>query len=130
MIIFFLVTNSHYFLIETLFQNFSLIQPGAGNFSGAVGGSFIRGGSIIYELALKFAAPALIFLLLVDISIAFIARVMPQMNVFFVSLPLKIGVGIMVLIVSLRLFQVLFSSIYNEVETFVFTIINNLRTVS
>ena len=130
MIIFFLVTNSHHFLVETLFQNFSLIEPGGGVFSAGVGQSFVNSGSIMYELALKFAAPAMIFLLLVDISIAFIARVMPQMNVFFVSLPLKIGVGIMVLIISLRLFQVLFSTIYNEVETFVYSIINNLRTVS
>ncbi len=103
------------------------MPPGTSHFSAGIGQTFIRGGALIYEMAVKFAAPAMIFLLLVDISIAFIARVMPQMNVFFVSLPLKVGVGIMVLIISLRLFQVLFSYIYNELENFVFTIIQNIR---
>jgi len=129
MVVYFLVTNSHYLLIETMFQNFTLIQPGTGHFSAGVGQSMIHGGSLLFEIAIKFAAPAMVFLLLIDISIAFVARVMPQMNVFFVTLPLKIGVGIMVLIISLRLFQVLFSYIYNEVENMIFIIIQNLKAV-
>lgn len=126
MVIFFLITNSHYFLIETLFQNFAIIKPGSGYLTAGVGQAFVYSGTILFEMALKFAAPAMIFLLLVDISIAFIARVMPQMNVFFVSLPLKVGVGIVILIISLRLFQVLFGYVYGEVENFVLTIMNRM----
>jgi flagellar biosynthetic protein FliR len=127
MVIFFLVTNSHYFLIETLFQNFSLIPPGTGHFAAGVGNSFVDGGSLLFTIAVQFAAPALVFLLLVDISIAFVARVMPQMNVFFVTLPLKIGVGIMVLIISLRLFQVMFGYINSEIQNLVITIMQELK---
>jgi len=127
MVTFFIITNSHYFLIETLFQNFTLIPPGGGHFSAELGRTFISGGSQLFKIAVQFAAPAMIFLLLVDISIAFIARVMPQMNVFFVTLPLKIGVGMMVLIISLRLFQVLFSYINDEIENMVIVIMQNLR---
>ena len=41
-----------------------------------------------------------IVLLLVDTVVAVMARTMPQMNIFFVSLPLKILVGLAVLAVS------------------------------
>jgi len=124
--VFFLVTNSHHFLIETLFQNFKMVKLGTATLKAGVGQTVVSGGSIIYDLALKFAAPSLIFLLSVDVAIAFMARVMPQLNIFFVSLPLKIGVGIVLLIVSLRIFQGLFSFIINEMEVFVYMIVKGL----
>lgn len=125
-ITFFLVTNSHYFLMATIFENFKIIHLGSAAFHPAAGRALIQGGVILYELALKFAAPTMVFLLTVDVAIAFMARVMPQLNVFFISLPLKIGAGIFLLIVSLRIFQGLFSYVYNELEVFVTTIIRSV----
>ena len=126
MVIFFLVTNSHYFLIATIFENFNMIKLGTAEFHPVIGREFIRGGSIMYDLALKFAAPTMVFLLVVDVAIAFMARVMPQLNVFFVSLPLKIGIGIFLLIISLKIFQSLFSYVIIEMETFVTSIIKGI----
>jgi len=41
-------------------------------------------------------------LLLLDLALAVVARTMPQLNVFIVSLPLKIFVGLVVLALSAR----------------------------
>ena len=125
-ITFFLVTNSHYFLIAAIFENFNLIHLSSCTFNPAAGRAFMNGGVILYELALKFAAPTMVFLLTVDVAIAFMARVMPQLNIFFISLPLKIGAGIFLLIISLRIFQGLFSYVYDELEVFVATIIRSV----
>lgn len=126
-VVFFLVTNSHYFLIETLFYNFKMIKLGAATLKPGIGQTIISGGSVIYDLALKFAAPSMIFLLTVDVAIAFMARVMPQLNIFFISLPLKLGIGIILLIISLRIFQGLFSYIINEMQVFVHLIIRGMQ---
>ena len=126
MVTVFLVTNSHYFLIATIFDNFRFIPLGAAAFHPAVGREFLHAGTQMYDIALKFAAPTLIFLLTVDVSIAFMARVMPQLNVFFISLPLKIGMGIFLLIVSLKIFQSLFGYIFMQLESFVTVIIRGL----
>jgi len=125
-ITFFLVTNSHYLLIATLFENFKLVHLGGASLNPALGRTIVRGGSLIYELALRFAAPTMIFLLTLDIIIAFMARVMPQLNIFFISLPLKIGAGIFLLIVSLKIFQSLFGYVYGELETFLTTIVRSI----
>ncbi len=125
-LLFFLITNSHYFLIQTLYQNFSLIPLSGGHMSSELGRTLVSGGTMMYNLALRFAAPALIFLLSVDVAIAFVARLMPQMNIFFVSLPLKIGVGLILLIISLKIFQVIFSYFYDQVQTYVYTIIQDI----
>ncbi|MBT7790167.1 MAG: flagellar biosynthetic protein FliR, partial [Calditrichaeota bacterium] len=94
MIMFFLVTNGHYLFIEIIFKNFNLIPLGGAEFSPETGITIIRGGAMAFEIALRFAAPAMVFLLLVDVAIALTARVMPQMNIFLVTLPLKIGAGL------------------------------------
>ncbi len=118
-ITFFLVTNSHYYLIAVLFKNFSLIPIAAASFHPVVGRDLIHGGSLMFDLALKFGAPLMVFLLTIDVAIAFMARVMPQLNIFFISLPLKIGVGIFLLVLSLNIFQSLFAYVNTELQTFV-----------
>ena len=116
MIIVFVVTNSHHLLLETIYRNFSIILPGTAVFEPALGRAIISWGSLMFELGVQFAAPALIFLILVDFALAFMARVMPQMNVFFISLPLKIGVGIVMLIISLNIIQMMFGYIIQQLE--------------
>ncbi len=128
-VIFFLITDSHYFLIQTLYENFKIVQLGEGVFRPLVGEKLIEGGSMIYQLAVRFAAPAMIFLLLIDISLAFLARVMPQMNIFFVGLPLKVGMGIFTIIISLKIFQGLFGFIYDQMQTYVFTLVHGIGSL-
>jgi flagellar biosynthetic protein FliR len=45
-------------------------------------------------------APVVFVLLLVDTVVAVMARTMPQMNIFLLSLPLKILVGLLTLALS------------------------------
>jgi len=122
-IIFFLVTESHHFLIQIIYFNFQEVPLAGAVLNPILGESMVIGGRMIFDLALRFAAPVMVFLLLLDVAIAFMARVMPQLNVFFISLPLKIGSGIFLLVISLKIFQTLFAYIYSEMETFVSTLI-------
>ncbi len=114
MVTLFIVLNGHFLLIETLFANFDIIPLMYAKMPPEVGTSLIKGGTIAFDIAIRFAAPALVFFALVDIAIGFIARVMPQMNIFMVALPLKSGLGIIFLIITLNLMQVLFDIVYNS----------------
>ncbi len=126
MILFFLAMDGHLFLVEILFRNFQMIPLGMGELSADAGNTIIRGGSKIYQTGVQFAAPMMVFLLLVDTGIGFMARVMPQMNVFFVSMPLKIGLGFVMLMVSLNIFQLLFDMIYHDMIQFTADLIGML----
>jgi flagellar biosynthesis protein FliR len=126
MIMAFLVTNGHYLFIETIFRNFTLIPLGGVEFSPDTGITIVKAGSMAFEIALRFAAPAMVFLLLVDIAIALTARVMPQMNIFLVTLPLKIGAGLFVVIFSLDIFQILFDPVYDDLAATIGTLVTNL----
>lgn len=126
MVLFFLAMDGHLFLVETLFRNFQLIPLGLGELTADAGDAIVKGGSRIYQLGIQFVAPAMVFLLLVDAGIGFMARVMPQMNVFFVALPLKIGMGIIMLIASLNIFQLLFDVVYNDMVQFTVELVGKL----
>jgi type III secretion protein T len=52
----------------------------------------------IVALALLFAAPAMIAMFLSEFALGLISRFAPQLNVFFLSMPVKSGVGILILI--------------------------------
>lgn len=55
----------------------------------------------VFSIGLQLAAPALIALLLTDLFFGIINRVAPQVNVFFLSMPVKMLVGIVVILIAL-----------------------------
>lgn len=108
-LIYFLTVEGHYVLIETLVKSFEMVQPGGAVFQARIGEHLINGGSLMYDIAFRLAAPALVFLILIDIALAFVTRMMPQANIFFISLPLKLGVGVVILILTLNIVQLMFA---------------------
>ena len=122
-ITFFLVTNSHHLFITTMVSNFDMIPVGGGVFTAKLGRIISQTGSAAFVIAIKFSAPAISLLLVTDAAIALMARVMPQMNIFIVSMPLKLGVGLYALIASLNIFQVLFNSVYGEISQYLDAVI-------
>ena len=119
--------KGHLFLIETMVRHFEIIPLGLNQLSDQTGQAIISGGSMMFLKGLQFAAPAMIMLLLIDTGIGFMARVMPQMNIFFVALPIKIGVGIIMLIFSVNIFQSMFDVIFNDLTIITNELISSFR---
>jgi flagellar biosynthetic protein FliR len=59
----------------------------------------------VFVMAIKLAAPVITALFLTSLALGIIARTVPQMNVFIVGFPLKIGVGMAMIMFSIPLFQ-------------------------
>jgi flagellar biosynthetic protein FliR len=57
----------------------------------------------VFRLGMQLVIPFYCALLLADIGLGFLARTVPQMNVFILGLPLKVGLGFFVLIIALPL---------------------------
>jgi flagellar biosynthesis protein FliR len=55
----------------------------------------------IFVSALEIAAPVMLALLITDVAFGMVSRVMPQLNVFAVGFPMKVGVSLLVVSVSL-----------------------------
>ena len=55
----------------------------------------------IFVSAIEVAAPALLALLITDVAFGVVSRVVPQLNVFAVGFPMKVGVALLVVGISL-----------------------------
>ncbi len=126
-ILLFLAVDGHHFLIRLLMQNFQLVPLDTGVLQPASGRMLIDGSTEMFRLALRLAAPAIILALMLDVGVGVLARAMPRLQVFFVALPLKLIVGVFALVVSLQLFQALFSAMYSEFQEYVVTLLATMR---
>ena len=96
----FLLLNGHHFVIEALQLSYTAVPIGGLSLNTLLGAGVIKLTAFVFLVAVKLAAPIIVALFLVDVGLGVLARVVPQMNVFMVSFPLKIAVGLMMLMTT------------------------------
>jgi flagellar biosynthetic protein FliR len=69
----------------------------------------------MFLLALKVAMPIAGAIFLLDVILAFLARSVPQMNLFIVGLPIKILAGLLLLFVLIPVLNNFYSEIIFDV---------------
>ncbi len=97
----FLTINAHHWFLRALADSYRLVPPFGFQFSNSLMDQIVQIGGSMFVIALKIGAPIIAVLLLTSIAFGLIARTVPQMNVFFVAMPLKIFVGLLFLGLSL-----------------------------
>jgi len=101
----FLAIDGHHAILTAFSDSYQMIPVGIFNFQGSAGDMLIKFTAYAFTIAVKLAAPVMITLFLVTVSLGVIARTVPQMNIFIVGLPLKIGIGFLVLAAALPVFR-------------------------
>lgn len=104
-IVIFISVGAHRLFIRSLLQSYEFI-PALAFPKFAPGWSpaaemIVKLTASVLSIGLQLAAPALIALLLTDLFFGIINRVAPQVNVFFLSMPVKMLVGIIVVLIAL-----------------------------
>lgn len=89
----FLVLNGHLELLNAVGMSFQYIPPGGLLLTPELTKHIFEFSNLMFILAIKIAAPVMAALLLVDLSLALIARAAPQMHVLVLGFPIKISVG-------------------------------------
>lgn len=97
----FLSLDGHLLLLRAITDSVKLIPLGGVGMPPGTGDILIRAFAGTFVTALKIAAPVLAALFLTNVALGIVARTVPQMNVFVVGLPLRVAVGLGVLVVSL-----------------------------
>jgi flagellar biosynthesis protein FliR len=117
----FLVTNSHYFLIQGIAGSFNLVPLPFIHLDPSVGGNVVLFFTQAFLVVFKIAAPSVFALLITNIALAFMAKVAPQMNVFVIGLPIQVSVGLIMMAVSIPLIGTvapeLFANVASQMDT-------------
>ena len=87
-------------MLQALRLSFDVVPLGGLVLGGAVADQLISLTATVFVVAVKIAAPVIVAGFLVNVAMAILTRVAPQIHVFILSFPLRAGVGLIVLAVS------------------------------
>lgn len=90
-------------LITSIYYSYLTLPPGGGWVFNRSFLAFIsHEWRLMYELCLGFAMPSMVAMLLVDMALGLVNRSAQQLNVFFLSMPIKSVMSLLLLIISLN----------------------------
>lgn len=101
----YLGVDGHHMLFRALFQSFEIIPVTEFRVSGRLIELFIAHTNDIFIIGLQIAAPPLAALFITQVAMGLLARVAPQMNVFMLSFPLNIAIGLMLFSIGLPVIE-------------------------
>src|SRR5215469_9255619 len=90
-------TDSHHLVIAALNDSYAVFAPGETVGSGDIAALATRAFNAAFRIGLQLSAPFLVFGLVFNIGLGVLARLMPQMQVYFVAVPLSIFAGFLIL---------------------------------
>lgn len=94
-------TDMHHLVIGALHDSYTLFSPGELPPFGDAAALATRTVAGAFRIAVQLSAPFLVFGILFNLGLGVLSRLMPQMQVYFVGVPLSIGVGFLILMVVL-----------------------------
>ncbi len=113
----FLTMDGHHMLIRALFDSFSSLPPGKAVFNAGIS-DIVQGifGSVL-ATGVRIAAPIVATVLILDVALGTISRMVPQMNIFVIGMPLKIIIGLIIITITIPLFVSVMQSIFELMDT-------------
>jgi flagellar biosynthesis protein FliR len=94
-------TDSHHLVIAALSDSYKIFAPGESMLTGDVASLATQAFATAFKIGLQLSAPFLVFGLVFNIGLGVLARLMPQMQVYFVGAPLSILAGFLILAIVL-----------------------------
>ncbi len=101
-------TDMHHLAIGALDQSYALFRPGELLPTSDITQLMLNIISSAFKIGIQLAAPFLVFGLLFNLGLGILARLMPQLQVFFLGLPLSILIGFAMLFAFIGLVMITF----------------------
>ena len=92
-ILLFLSANGHHLFLSIISRSYESFPAGSIPTIPVLTTGIIQAGSTMFFSGLKIAAPILAAFLVLMVVLAILARIVPEMNILFISLPLRVGLG-------------------------------------
>lgn len=90
----FVAVGGHLWLMRAIVASFTLAPPDRMPRTGVLVEGLLVRSDDMFVIALQLAAPLMAALLITDVALGIMSRAAPQMNVFIVGLPVKVGLAL------------------------------------
>jgi flagellar biosynthetic protein FliR len=106
--------DAHHALLRGMAFSLREVAPGSG-FHELDAEAVIRQFGLMFSLGVALIIPVMLCLLLAETGLAVVSRVLPQMNVFVVGVPVKIVVGLAVFALTMGTLQPVMARVYASI---------------
>ncbi len=94
--------NAHQWLFAAIYKSFQSFPPGAEfMFTGDLVSQVLHLSSSVFTIGISMILPIFCVMFVSEVLMGFMSKMMPQMNIFMVAIPLKIYVGIVLMLMFL-----------------------------
>lgn len=97
----YLLINGHHFLFKAIAKSYHILPVDRMSYAGSMVEKLIGLSAGIFVVAIQISAPVMAALFITQVALGLLSRVAPQMNVFMLSFPLNIMIGLTLLSLSL-----------------------------
>lgn len=94
-VLLFFSVNGHHLFLLILAKSYESFPVGVVPTIDVLTGGVVGAGSAMMVASLRLAAPALAAFLVLMVALALLARLVPEMNILFVSMPMRLGMGLL-----------------------------------
>jgi flagellar biosynthetic protein FliR len=108
-------TDLHHLVIAALNDSYRLFAPGEMLPFGDIAALVTKTVSAAFRVGIQLSAPFLVFGLLFNVGLGVLSRLMPQMQVFFVGMPLSILLGFLMLLLVIGMMMGTFTEFLSTV---------------
>jgi len=118
-ILVFLSIDGEKIYITALAKSYQIV-PAVNHNIHLAGPFMLEVATYLFVLGVQLTAPFMMAIFLLDVSLAIFGRIMPQANLMFISLPIKMGVGVAIFMMVLpylpTAFDVVFQNLFYYLE--------------
>lgn len=101
------MSNGHHELLQALAASFQVVPVGGMRFDEGATEALLNAFAGLFLVGLRIALPVVAALLVTDIALGIVTRAVPQINVFVIGFPIKIVVGLFILLFTMPALVVL-----------------------
>lgn len=122
----FLAVNGQQMLIKAVLESYDYVKLGGALLNQEIYESVIRIFGGMFITGFKIAAPITAAILISDVALGILAKTIPQLNVFVVGMPLKILLGIVVMMVTIPMFIMLLQALFNDMNSEMYNLLRQM----
>ncbi len=115
-VLLFFSLDIHHLLIMALVKSFDIVTLGGLLITGKMVLNLLQVFFLMISYSVRMALPVMVVLIICDISLGLISKTVPQFNVMMLGFPIKIGVGLLTLVLLLPVLCTLISSLFQTME--------------
>jgi len=108
----FLALDAHHVLVTAVVDSFRLVPLYGFRFTGTLAqrvGDGLVGD--MFDIAVRLAAPTIVSMFLATLALGFLARAVPEMNVFILGFSARIGIGLAMILLGVGVFAAVFAGL-------------------